>query len=497
MPRVAGPVRVEAVTGGARKHRGQHRAGQRQQGRWRPPPPGPGPFGELGLCLPVTEACTHMGWTVPTEIQARAIPATLSGKDVIGEAQTGTGKTGAFLLPILHELLVAGGGVRRQQSYAAVVLSPTRELAVQIWDQANALGEFLGLRTALVIGGTDMVAQAIALQKSPHIVVGTPGRFVEHVETTRGVSVRQLRFLVLDEADRLIQHGFLEAIEKLARVRPPACRVALYSATLGPGDPRAPVQRLRRLLCTPSRTVVLAATARPVDALAQWMVPVPEGEQDATCLWLLTTIAYDSAIVFCARATTVTILARTMDAAIQVEPGSTAPEPGPGTTTPSGAVVPQIIPFHGQMDQARRIRALTAFRAAQRQGARPGVLVATDAAARGLDIPTVALVINYDLPASGEGYIHRVGRTARAGATGAAYTLVTQYQVAAFQRIEREALGPLSKIKPCPQNKQAISAWLPPAHKANKAVRAEIRRRKSGTAGREGKRRRHTAASRR
>nr|CAN66431.1 hypothetical protein VITISV_041393 [Vitis vinifera] len=183
-------------------------------------------FKDLGICEQLVEACENLGWKTPSKIQAEAIPHALEGKDLIGLAQTGSGKTGAFALPILQALLDT------PQVLFACVLSPTRELAIQIAEQFEALGSGIGLKCAVLVGGVDHTQQAIALAKRPHIVVGTPGRLMDHLSNTKGFSLRTMKYLVLDEADRLLNDDFEKAIDEILSVIPRERKTYLFSATM-------------------------------------------------------------------------------------------------------------------------------------------------------------------------------------------------------------------------------------------------------------------------
>lgn len=352
------------------------------------------------------EACTSLGFKAPTPIQAESIPLALEGRDLIGLAETGSGKTAAFALPILQALFDA------PQPLFALVLAPTRELAYQTSQQFTALGSQINVRAATIVGGMDMVQQAIALSKNPHIVVATPGRLMDHLENTKGFSLRNLKYLVLDEADRLLDMDFGDSIDKILRVLPREHRhTFLFSATMS-----SKVESLQRAsLRNPLRVSVTtsSATHQTVKQLLQYPLIIPHKYKDIYLLALLTgPFGGCSAILF----------ARTVQETARL-------------THLLRALGLGAIPLHGQLSQSSRLAALNKFKAHSRD-----ILCATDVAARGLDIPSVDLVLNYDLPGDSTTYVHRVGRTARAGKSGVAISLVTQYDVEVWQRIER-ALG--------------------------------------------------------
>ncbi|KAL7191836.1 hypothetical protein ACSBR2_023832 [Camellia fascicularis] len=221
-------------------------------------------FKDLGVCDQLIEACDNLGWKHPSKIQAEAIPHALEGKDLIGLAQTGSGKTGAFALPILQALL------ETPQAFFACVLSPTRELAIQIAEQFEALGSGIGVKCAVLVGGVDNVQQSIALGKRPHIVVATPGRLLDHLSNTKGFSLRTLKFLVLDEADRLLNEDFEKAIDELLSVIPRERNTYLYSATM-----TKKVRKLQRACLRNPVKIEAASKYSTVDSLKQQYLFVP------------------------------------------------------------------------------------------------------------------------------------------------------------------------------------------------------------------------------
>ncbi|OAT10487.1 ATP-dependent rRNA helicase RRP3 [Blastomyces gilchristii SLH14081] len=332
-------------------------------------------FKDLGIIDSLCEACETLGYKSPTPIQAESIPLALQGRDLIGLAETGSGKTAAFALPILQALM------EKPQSLFGLILAPTRELAYQISGAFEALGSLISVRCAVIVGGMDMVPQAIALGKKPHIVVATPGRLLDHLENTKGFSLRNLKYLVMDEADRLLDLDFGPILDKILKVLPRERRTYLFSATMS-----SKVESLQR--------ASLSSGLRTLPRLS------------------LNEYAGQSAIVFTRTVNETQRLAILLRAL------------GFGA-----------IPLHGQLSQSSRLGALSKFRSRSRD-----ILVATDVAARGLDIPSVDVVLNFDLPPDSKTYIHRVGRTARAGKSGHAFNIVTQYDLEVWLRIEN-ALG--------------------------------------------------------
>ncbi|KAL2044046.1 hypothetical protein N7G274_003569 [Stereocaulon virgatum] len=362
----------------------------------------PRSFQDLGIIDSLCDACKALGYKAPTPIQNQAIPLALQGRDLIALAETGSGKTAAFALPVLQALM------DKPQPFFGLVMAPTRELAYQISQAFDALGALISVRTAVVVGGFDMVPQSIALGKKPHIIVATPGRLLDHLENTKGFSLRSLKYLIMDEADRLLDLDFGAIIDKILKVLPRERRTYLFSATM-----TSKVESLQRAsLSNPLRVSISTNKYQTVCTLLQSYVFIPHKMKDHYLVYIMNDFASKSVIVFTRTVNETQRLAILLRAL------------GFGA-----------IPLHGQLSQSARLGALGKFRARSRD-----ILVATDVAARGLDIPSVDLVLNFDLPEKSEMYIHRVGRTARAGQSGHAISMVTQYDVEIWQRIEA-ALG--------------------------------------------------------
>ncbi|KAB8068085.1 P-loop containing nucleoside triphosphate hydrolase protein [Aspergillus leporis] len=375
----------------------------------------PKTFQELGLIEQLCEACVSMGYKAPTAIQAEAIPLALQGRDLIGLAETGSGKTAAFALPILQALM------DKPSSLFGLILAPTRELAYQISLAFENLGSTISVRTAVIVGGMDMVSQSIALGKKPHIVVATPGRLLDHLENTKGFSLRNLKYLVMDEADRLLDMDFGPLLDKILKNLPRERRTYLFSATMS-----SKVESLQRAsLSDPLRVSVSSSKYQTVSTLQQSYLFIPHKHKDLYLVYLLNEFAGQSCIIFCRTVHEVQRLAFLLRAL------------GFGA-----------IPLHGQLSQSARLGALGKFRSRSRD-----ILVATDVAARGLDIPSVDVVLNFDLPGDSKTFIHRIGRTARAGKSGVAISFATQYDVEAWLRIEG-ALG--KKLSEYPIEKDEI-----------------------------------------
>ncbi|CAI6339975.1 unnamed protein product [Periconia digitata] len=360
-------------------------------------------FADLGVREELCEACANLKFTNPTPIQEQSIPLALGGRDIIGLAETGSGKTAAFVLPILQALM------EKPQSLFGLVLAPTRELAFQISQQVEALGSIINVKCATLVGGMDMVTQAIALSKRPHIIVATPGRLLDHLENTKGFSLKHLKYLVMDEADRLLDLDFGPILDKILKVLPREGRhTYLFSATMS-----TKVENLQRAaLHNPLRVSISTSAHQVVATLMQRYIFLPHKHKDLYLIYLLTDAIGHPTIIFTRTVNEtqrIAILLRTLG---------------------FGA-----IPLHGQLSQSARLGALSKFKTRARD-----IMVCTDVAARGLDIPSVDLVINLDLPADSKTYVHRVGRTARAGKSGKAISFVTQYDVELWLRVET-ALG--------------------------------------------------------
>ncbi|XP_055328636.1 probable ATP-dependent RNA helicase DDX47 isoform X2 [Paramacrobiotus metropolitanus] len=318
-------------------------------------------------------------------------------RDIIGLAETGSGKTGAFALPILQSLL------NDKQRLYALVLTPTRELAIQISEQFEALGAAIGVQCAVIVGGIDMVSQAVTLAKKPHIIIATPGRLVDHLENTKGFHLKSLKYLVMDEADRILNMDFETEVNKILENVPRERRTFLFSATM-----TSKVAKLQRASLQDPVKVEVSSKYQTVDKLIQSYIFIPMKHKDVYLVHILNEMAGNSFMVFCATCNTtqrIALMLRNLGL--------------------------MAIPLHGQMSQNKRLGSLNKFKAKSRS-----ILIATDVASRGLDIPHVDVVINYDIPTHSKDYIHRVGRTARAGRAGKAITLVTQYDVELYQRIE-------------------------------------------------------------
>jgi ATP-dependent RNA helicase DDX47/RRP3 len=405
------------------------------------PQPSSSSFTSLNLHPSLIDACQSLGWSSPTPIQELVIPIALQGKDVIALAETGSGKTGAFALPVLNRLL------NNPKRLSVLVLSPTRELAVQIYDVFQSLGTSIGAKCVCVVGGVDLITQAIALAKRPHIVVATPGRLVDHLQNTKGFHLRDVNTLILDEADRMLSMDFEEEINKILDIIPKERITMLFSATM-----TSKVEKLQRASLRDgnnTQRVEVSKKYAVVEKLEQNFIFVPANARDRYLVWLLNEYAGRSAICFtatCSHAQRLAIMLKHLNI--------------------------DAIPLHGQMAQDARLTSLHKFKSS------PGkILVATDVASRGLDIPTVDLVVNYDVPNTSKDYIHRVGRTARAGRSGRATTIVSQYDVEVFQRIEI-SLG--QKLPLLNVDSNLVQVFEDSVAEASRRANADLREMESG-----------------
>jgi len=320
------------------------------------------------------------------------------GRDIIGLAETGSGKTAAFGIPIIQDLL------SNPRPFFACIIAPTRELSIQISEHLLALGSSVSLKTAVLVGGLDMVSQAAALARKPHIVIGTPGRLADHLANTKGFSLKNMRYLVFDEADKLLNLDFEKQINEILSVLPKTRITFLFSATM-----TNKVQKLQRAsLKDPVKVEVSTSKYQTVSTLIQKYIFIPAKYKETYLVYMLKEFTGKSIIVFI----------NTIQNSVRIM-----------LTLKALGFKATVI--NGKLTQAHRLAALNKFKAKEKS-----ILIATDLANRGLDISGVDTVINYDLPEHHKDYVHRVGRTARAGHSGEAISIVTQYDVEKFQMIE-------------------------------------------------------------
>lgn len=366
-------------------------------------------FQQMGLPDPLMQALKGMGFETPTPVQAQAIPVALLGKDILGSAQTGTGKTGAFGIPLVAKLLLDAQGL-------ALVMTPTRELATQVMGQIHALlGKKSKIKTALLIGGESMFKQFSQLRQHPRVIVGTPGRINDHLN--RGtLNLKAANFLVLDETDRMLDMGFTPQIEAIMAHMESRRQTLLFSATL----PKNIVQIAEKYLTEPVR-VSVASEVLAAPKIKQETFHIQESDK-----YLRLTHQLDE------RQGSVLVFVKTKYGAEKMA----------AKLLKEGHRAEAI---HGDLRQNKRDRVISGFRNKKYR-----ILVATDVAARGLDIPHIEHVINYDLPQCAEDYIHRIGRTARAGAEGSALNLVAPADKSKWYAIERllNPNAPVQKKQP-------------------------------------------------
>jgi ATP-dependent RNA helicase RhlE len=364
-------------------------------------------FSKLGLSHQMLEGVKAMGYIEPTPIQLRAIPLIMAGTDVIGSAQTGTGKTAAFALPILSRL------DGHQPQPRVLVLEPTRELAAQVETAVRDLARFTNLRIAVVFGGVGYGQQREALRSGVDVIVATPGRLLDLMEQG-ACRLDAIQFLVLDEADRMLDMGFLPDVRRIVQKCPRQRHTSLFSATIP-----IEIETLIQWAMKNPQTVEIGARRTPAETVKHVIYPVADAQKADLLLELLKRVNYDSVIVFCRTkhgADRIAHLLKRHNHAVAV--------------------------LHSNRTQREREQALRGFR-----DGRSEVLVATDIAARGLDIAEVSHVINYDVPQHPEDYIHRIGRTGRAENTGDAFTLMVAEDGRHVQAIERFICQKIPRIK--------------------------------------------------
>jgi len=359
-------------------------------------------FYELNLGEPLHRALAACGYAAPTPVQARAIPAALEGRDVLATAQTGTGKTAAFMLPALERLSTLKKGPKGAPR--VLVLTPTRELAAQVTDATRTYGRFLRLRSAVILGGSPYREQFRALAAPLDLVVATPGRLVDHLE--RGsIDLSRVEMLILDEADRMLDMGFKDDIEKVTAAIPGERQTLMFTATLNRTMESLALTALRN----PERIAIAAQQTTAATIEQRLHVTDDLGHKQRLLQHLVGDEAIRQAIIFSATKRDADTLARELKN--------------------QGHVAAAL---HGDMSQAARNRTLRDVRRGKVR-----LLVATDVAARGLDVSTISHVINFDLPKFAEDYVHRIGRTGRAGASGVAISFVSRSDAPALQRIQR------------------------------------------------------------
>jgi superfamily II DNA/RNA helicase len=388
-------------------------------------------FADLGLSPELLRAVAESGYDEPTPIQRGAVPSVLMGKDLIGIAQTGTGKTAAFVLPMID---VLGEGRSRARMPRSLILEPTRELAVQVSENFEKYGKYHKLSMALLIGGVQMGDQVKALEKGVDVLIATPGRLKDLFERGK-IMLNQCELLVIDEADRMLDMGFIPDIEEICSKLPKSRQTLLFSATMPP-----PIQKLAAKFLTDPKRIEVARPATANINIEQRLILTRSDKKRDVLRDVLRHEEVKNAIIFCNRKTTVRDLATSLKR--------------------SGFAVGQI---HGDMEQKDRLAEFDRFKQDE-----INILVASDVAARGLDVKGVSHVVNFDVPWQPDDYVHRIGRTGRAGAKGIAITLATKEDNEAVASIEK-----LTGIKiPRPDDAEKRVDPAPPEDSAPEAEAA-------------------------
>ncbi|MES2161695.1 MAG: DEAD/DEAH box helicase [Pseudomonadota bacterium] len=380
-------------------------------------------FADFGLSPAILRALTDQGYVHPTPIQAQAIPVLLQGRDVMGAAQTGTGKTAGFALPIIQMLLAHASASTSPARHPvrALILTPTRELAVQVAENVKAYAQHTPLRSTVVFGGMDMKGQTIILKAGVEIVIATPGRLLDHVEQ-KNISLGQVQMLVMDEADRMLDMGFLPDLQRIINLLPAKRQNLMFSATFSPE-----IKKLANTFLSNPVTIEVARSNQTADKVSQVVYKVPENQKHALTAHLLRQRELKQVIIFSNTKIGASRLAKGLE-----QEGMKA------------------VAIHGDKTQQERMAALESFKKGEID-----ILVATDVAARGLDITDLPCVINYDLPYNAEDYVHRIGRTGRAGASGDALSIYSDKDerlLADIEKLIKQTIrrGELDGFNPAP-----------------------------------------------
>ena len=396
-------------------------------------------FADLGLSDELLRAVDDSGYGEPTPIQRAAIPSVLMGKDLVGIAQTGTGKTAGFVLPMID---ILHHGRSRARMPRSLILEPTRELAMQVADNFAKYGKYHPLSMALLMGGVQMGDQVKALEKGVDVLIATPGRLMDLFQRGK-IMLTDCKLLVIDEADRMLDMGFIPDIEEICSKLPKSRQTLLFSATMPP-----PIQKLASKFLTDPKQVEVARPATANVNIEQRLVKVSADKKKDALKDLLRADELKNAIVFCNRKTTVRELTTSLRR--------------------SGFAAGQI---HGDMEQAERIAEFDRFKKDE-----INILVASDVAARGLDVKGVSHVLNFDVPWQPDDYVHRIGRTGRAGAKGIAITLATKADGEAVERIEKLTGHKIESAGAAPERKAEAKAKPEPRAKAEPKRRAPERK---------------------
>lgn len=366
-------------------------------------------FEDLGLEPSTLKAVSESGYTEPTPIQAKAIPIALMGRDVMGIAQTGTGKTASFTLPMID---ILSSGRSKARMPRALILCPTRELAAQAADNFNNYSKYAGLSMALIIGGTSFTDQEKALDKTCDVLIATPGRLLDLFERGK-ILLNDVKYFVIDEADRMLDMGFIPDVERIAKLVPTLRQTLFFSATMD-----KEIRRLSEAFLMNPKEVAVDAPATTATTITQAMIPTTDRDKRDALRKLLKSEKIENGFIFCNRKKDVDILFKSL-----TQHGFNA------------------VALHGDMAQSKRMEYLAAFKSGE-----AGLLVCSDVAARGLDVSAVPFVVNFDVPNNAEDYVHRIGRTGRAGMEGKAFTLVVPSDVKMLGAIEKLIGGPIPKL---------------------------------------------------
>ncbi len=400
-------------------------------------------FNDLGLAPELLKALTDSGYTTPTPIQAQAIPVALAGGDLMAGAQTGTGKTAAFALPLLQKLLpfANNGASPAKHPVRALILTPTRELAIQVEESVRAYAKHTPLRSLVVYGGVDIRTQTPHLKTGIEVLVATPGRLLDHIEQ-KTVQLNQVQMLVLDEADRMLDMGFMPDLKRILALLPKQRQNLMFSATFS-ND----IKKLADDFLTKPQLIEVARSNATNDNVTQKVYSVAQSDKEALLIQLLKAADAKQVIIFTKTKITASRLSRSLER--------------------EGIAADAI---HGDKTQQERIKALDAFKACT-----VTALVATDVAARGLDISELPMVINYEIPSAPEDYVHRIGRTGRAGASGIAISFVSpeeeKYMVEIEKLIKREITKEIVVIeKPIARARTSSTASKTSQHKSTSSA---------------------------
>ncbi len=407
-------------------------------------------FASLGLAEPLLRAVTNAGYTEPTPIQARAIPEVLKGGDLLAAAQTGTGKTAGFALPILHHLLRVAPAARRPGRPRSLILTPTRELAAQVAESVRLYGQLTSIRSLVIFGGVNINPQISALRKPVDILIATPGRLLDHARQ-KTLDLSGVEILVLDEADRMLDMGFIHDIRRVLALLPKTRQNLLFSATFSDE-----IRTLSRTVLNNPEEISVARRNAPSDLVAQQVVLTDQASKRDLLSFIIRESGWHQVLVF----------TRTKHGANRLAE----------KLSKDGLAVAAI---HGNKSQGARTRALNGFKEGK-----VAVLVATDIAARGLDIDHLPHVVNFELPNVPEDYVHRIGRTGRAGVEGAALSLVDPTEMKSLAAIERLLRTPIERTTFAGWTPPRIAAGAPRHDDAPVARRAAYKANGGGTSGR-------------